>query len=1082
MRINKKFSTVFSFNYLKSKSISMKKLSLVLTLLLFVCGFSYAQRTITGVVNDEKGEPMVGASILVKGTTTGTVTDIDGKYSLDVPAGASTLVFSFAGYQTQEATLGASNVLDVKLGESTLQEVVVTAQGFVREKKALGYSISTVDEKAIQDRPQSDVTRSLQGKVPGVNITQTSGVTGTGTNITIRGYSSITGSNQPLFIVDGVPFNTNTNTRGGFTQGNQSSSSRFLDLDPNNIESISVLKGLAATVTYGDQGRNGVILVTTKNGSKKLRKAEFNVTQSFFTNEAHLPRYQNQYVGGFQQNLGYFFSNWGPTIAEAKIYPSQNTNFNLTNHPYASLSNAALRAGQADYVASLGAYEMKTFPNNVNDFFRKGLMSTTSVNVSGGGEKVGYNVSAGYTDEQGYIPENGLKRLNLGLGMNAQLSDKFTVRTSFNFTNTDQFSPPLSSGTGNNATDFPSVLANVMYTPRQVDLMGWPFEDPATGNSVYFRSGNDIPNPRWVLKNYKTTGVVNRFFSSTSFNYEFTKRFSLLYKVGLDTYDETQEFKLNKGGVQFPNGFYNTFNVKNTIWDNSLIATYNKPITDAFTIAARLGGNIRNDKFGRYNISSQNQLARSLFRHTNFIDNSSANGIEEQTRMGIFGEVTADINGYLFFNAAGRNDWTSTVEKENRRIFYPSASVSFIPTTAIKGLQSDFLNFLKLRGGVGTSAGFPNPYNTRNILDQSARGFLNASGSAVQTQAVSNTLGNPNLKPELHTETEIGVEGKILNNRVNFDVTAYRRVTRDLITGAPLDPATGYTFTTINIGKLRNEGIEVMVGGTPIVKGAFSWDMSLTYSRNIPKVLDLGGTLKEVQIAGFQSLGNFAIVGKPFNMIKGSGNRRNEQGQILIDGGGYLVSTAEPVELGDPNPAFLTSMSNSFNYKGFSLSAMISYRHGGVIYSSTAGALLGRGLTEDTGIETGYDRAQTFIFPGVKSSDGSPNTTQITAADVGFNNVYFFTDEGRIFDGSTFRLQEVSLSYQLPASLLKKVRIKGASIGITGNNLWYKALNVPAGLNFDTDNLGLGVGNGLGFEFLTGPSSRRMGATLKLTF
>ena len=208
----------------------MKKLSLVLTLLLFVCGFSYAQRTITGVVNDEKGEPMVGASILVKGTTTGTVTDIDGKYSLDVPAGASTLVFSFAGYQTQEVALGASNVLDVKLGESTLQEVVVTAQGFVREKKALGYSISTVNEKDIQDRPQSDVTRSLQGKVPGVNITQTSGVTGTGTNITIRGYSSITGSNQPLFVVDGVPFNSNTNTRGGFTQGNQSSSSRFLDL------------------------------------------------------------------------------------------------------------------------------------------------------------------------------------------------------------------------------------------------------------------------------------------------------------------------------------------------------------------------------------------------------------------------------------------------------------------------------------------------------------------------------------------------------------------------------------------------------------------------------------------------------------------------------------------------------------------------------------------------------------------------------------------------------------------------------------------------------------------------------------
>lgn len=1060
----------------------MKKLSLVLTLVLFVCGFTYAQRTITGVVNDQTGEPMVGASVLVKGTTTGTVTDIDGKYSLDVPAGATTLVFSFAGYQTQEVTLGASNVVDIKLGESTLQEVVVTAQGFVREKKALGYSISTVNEKDIQDRPQSDVTRSLQSKVPGVNITQTSGVTGTGTNITIRGYSSITGSNQPLFVVDGVPFNSSTNQRGGFTGGGQSASSRFLDLDPNNIESISVLKGLAATVTYGDQGRNGVILVTTKNGSKKMRKAEFTVTQSVFANEAHLPRYQNDYVGGFQQNLGYFFSNWGPTIEEAKTYPSQNTNTALTTHPYANLSNAALRAGQADYVKSVSPYSMSVFPNNVKDFFRRGLMSTTSVNMSGGGEKVGYNVSAGYTNEQGYIPNNDLQRLNLGLGMNAQLTDKLSVRTSFSYTNTDQASPPLSGGTGNNALDFPSVLANVMYTPRQVDLMGWPYEDPATGASVYFRSGNDIPNPRWVLNNYKTTGVVNRIFNSTSFNYEFTKRLSLMYKVGLDTYDETQEFMFNKGGVQLVNGFYNTFNIKNTIWNNDVVLTYSQPINDDFTLAGRLGGNIRNDKTKRFFLTSQNQLARNLFRHNNFIDNNSFDDFAEETRMGIYGEVTADFKGYLFANFAGRNDWTSTVEEANRRIFYPSASISFVPTSAFN-IQSNFLNFLKVRGGVGTSAGFPSPYSTRNVLDQGARSFLNSAGATVQTHAVSNFLGNPNLKPELHTEYEAGIEGKILENRVSFDVTAYRRDTRDLITSSPLDPSTGFTSTTINIGKLRNEGVEVMLSGTPIVRKDFSWDVTLTYSRNKPKVLDLGGTLKEVQVTGFGgALGNYAIVGKPFNMIKGSGNRRNEAGQFLIDGGGYFIATASPIELGDPNPAFLTSLANTLNFKGFSLSAMISYRHGGAMYSSTAGALLGRGLTEDTGLSNGYDRAQTFIYPGVKSSDGSPNNIQITASDVGFNTTYFFTDEGRMFDGSTIRLQELALSYQLPKSMLDKLKIKGLSLALTGNNLWYKALYFPEGLNFDTDNLGLGVGNGLGFEFLTGPSSRRFGGTIKLVF
>jgi hypothetical protein len=266
------------------------------------------------------------------------------------------------------------------------------------------------------------------------------------------------------------------------------------------------------------------------------------------------------------------------------------------------------------------------------------------------------------------------------------------------------------------------------------------------------------------------------------------------------------------------------------------------------------------------------------------------------------------------------------------------------------------------------------------------------------------------------------------------------------------------------------------------LSNGFSWDVAATFSRNLPKVIDLGGTIQEVQISGFgSSLGNYAIVGQPFNIIKGTGFRRNEAGKLLIDALGYLQATPTPVVLGDPNPAFNTSLINTFNYKGLSLSVMMSYRHGGVIYSSTAGALLGRGLTIESGTESGYDRAQTFIFPGVKA-DGQPNDIQITGSDVNFNNVYFFGDEGRIFDGSTIRLQEVSLSYSLPKKLFGSSIVKGASISFSGNNLWYKALNVPEGVNLDTDNLGLGVGNGLGFEFLTGPSARRLGGTLKLTF
>jgi TonB-linked SusC/RagA family outer membrane protein len=1044
-------------------------------------------RRITGkITSGDDGTDIPGASVIIKGTTTGTNTDSDGQYSISVPDDNTTLVFSFVGMQSQEVLVGRRSVIDITLSSDSkqLQEVVITAQGIVREKKALGYAVTSLDKKMIEDRPQADVGRILQGKIPGVNITATSGVSGTGTNITIRGFSSITGSTQPLFVVDGVPFNSSTNSRGGFTGGGQSSSSRFLDLDPNNIENVSVLKGLAATVTYGDQGRNGVILVTTKNGSRKARPTEVTVTQSFFTNRANLPTYQNQYVGGFQQNLGYFFSNFGPTLAEANAYPSQNTNTALTQHPYSFFSVAATRNALAPYVASVSPYSMQVYPNNVSDFFRTGKINTTSVNIAGGSEKVSYNVSASFNNEQGYIPENGLRKFNLGLGLNAQLSKKVSVITSFNFANTDQYSPPLSAGTGNNTLDgFPSVLANVMYTPRQVDLMNWPYENPITGGTVYFRSGNDIPNPRWILNNYKTTGVVNRFFTTTSVNYDISKDLMLLYKVGLDTYTENQEYKFNKGGVDFVNGFYNTYDIRNTIWDNSLILSYNKAVSDKLTVAARIGGNMRNDRSATTFVTSQNQLARNLFRHNNFIDNVAANGTTEQTRIGIFGEVTVDFHDYLYLNLAGRNDWTSTVEEVNRRIFYPSASLSFVPTSAFTGIQSGgVVNFLKLRAGIGTSAGFPNPYSTRNILNQSARGWLTPAGTTVQTHSVNNTLGNPNLRPELHTEYEAGVEGRLFNNILNFDVTVYQRNTRDLITDTPLDASTGYTATTINIGKIRNEGIEINLGGTFFKTPSFSWNPTLVFSRNRPKVLDLGGTLQEVQVAGFgSSLGNYAIVGQPFNVIKGTGFRKNEQGQRIIDGGGYLLATTSPVVLGDPNPAFTSSLINNFTYKNFSLEVMVAYRHGGAMYSSSAGALLGRGLTVDNGLERGFDRAQTLIVPGVKLADGTPNDIQITASDFFFNNYYFFGDEGRIFDGSTVRLQEVSLSYQLPKRVIGKL-FKSASISLTGNNLWYRALYFPKGLNFDTDNLGLGVGNGLGFEFLTGPSSRRLGGTLKLTF
>ncbi|TDE12780.1 SusC/RagA family TonB-linked outer membrane protein [Dyadobacter psychrotolerans] len=1052
----------------------MRKNLLLSLLMVCSCWLTvYAQqKKITGKITSADGaSELPGVSIIAKGTSIGTNSGSDGTYSISVPSGTTSLIYSFVGSITQEIVIGNQSVIDVKLADDTksLQEVVVTAQGIAREKRALGYAVANIDKKLIEDRPQSDIGRTLQGKIPGVNITSTSGVSGTGTNIIIRGYSSITGSNQPLFVVDGVPFNSNTNSRGGFTSGGQSSSSRFLDLDPNGIENISVLKGLAATVLYGDQGRNGVILVTTKNGTQKNRPTEVSVSQSIFTNQVHLPDYTSTYAGGFQQAPGYFFSNWGPNFNEVPAGSQL--------HPFTYLTNASLKAAFPELVGA--PYDFRPYTDNVEKFFRKGIISNSSLNISGGGEKVSYNASVGYNNEQGYIPGNNLKKLNIGMGINAQLNKKISLMTSFNFANTDQVSPPLNAGQGNNTLGgFPSILANVMYTPLSVDLWGMPFESPVDNRSVYFRSGNDIPNPRWMLKYYSNTGKVNRLFNSTSLRAELAKDLTLLYRVGLDTYTENQEYKYNKGGVDFVNGWYSTNDITNTIWDNSLILSYNKVVSDKLTFSGKVGGNLRNDRFRSITTTSDNQLAFGLMRHSNFISTVATNYEEEQTRMGVYGEITADFGNYLFLNVAGRNDWTSTVEKENRKIFYPSGSVSFVPTSAFPGLESEVINFLKIRAGLGTSAGFPGPYNTRNILNQVARGFVDKSGTVSSTHSVSDVLGNPNLKPELLTEYEFGIESKLLNNKIGVDLTVYRRDTRNLITATPLDPSTGYTSTTINVGKLRNEGIELGLTINPITGEGFNWEMNLNYTRNVAMVKELGGGLEEVQVAGFGGgLGNYAIPGKPFNIIKGTAIRRDANGNPIIGSNGYLLSDASPAILGNPNPAFTSALINTFRYKGISLTFMIDYRHGGAMYSTTAGALLGRGLTKDLD----FDRAQSFIFPGVMQ-DGQPNTTQITASNVYFDNYYFFGDEGRMYDASTIRLREASISYSIPKKLLTKTPFKGISLSFSGNNIWYKALHFEKGLNFDTDNLGLGVGNGMGFEFLTGPSSRRMGGTLKLSF
>ncbi|MBX2961677.1 MAG: SusC/RagA family TonB-linked outer membrane protein [Cyclobacteriaceae bacterium] len=1080
----------------------MKKFLLLCFSLAFVASVYAQERTVNGrVTSAEDGSPLPGVNVLLKGSSVGTVTDANGSYSLPVPQSGGVLTFSFIGLRSEDVPIGDRSTVDVSLALDVTQlgEVVVTAQGIQQEKRALGYAVTTIDNTLIANRPEQDVSRILQGKIPGVNVTSTSGVSGTGTNIIIRGYSSITGSNQPLFVVDGVPFNSNTNSQTGFAAGGVTTSSRMLDLDPNSIESVSVLKGLSATVLYGDQGRNGVILVTTKAGGKVAKQAEVTVSQSFFQNRiASLPRFQNNYGGGFQQLTpeAWFFSTWGANFADQPT----------TKHPIGVSSVAFIRNAFPEFaidpsqpwgpspaasLANVVDYDNIAYPDIGESFFRKGNVATTSVQVSGSRGTTGYNASIGYSKEEGFTPNNDLEKINFGLGINSAISDKFNIKSSFQYANTDMTTPPLNAGFGSNSNaGIPSTYANVLYTPRNVDLGGLPWEHPVDKSSVYFRGGNDITNPLWLVRNYANTSVVNRFFNATSFNYDINEKFTVSYRLGLDTYNEVQEVKYNKGGgagvnINVLGGIYNSTSITNTIWNHDLMLSYKTKLTDQLGLSALVGANNRFDKYEQFGVSSTGQVAFGLFNHSNFgtsssrniLDGSRMNFLQEERRAGFYGNVTLDYADYLYVNLLARNDWTSTVETQNQRILYPGASVSFVPTSAFD--MPDFFDMLKVRGGFGTSAGFPAPYSTRNILSQNTRAFADAAGAITISQTIGDLLGNPNLKPELQQEFEFGVEGTMLKGRLSVDLSLYQRETKDLITRAPIDPATGYTSTRINIGSLETKGIDLIVSGTPVkTSSGFTWEAIVNFGRYRSIIQDLGDSgLDEVVFSGFTNLGNFAIPGQPYGLIKGIGIERHANGEKIVLSNGRYKETAAIVELGDPNPAFTSSIINNLTYKNFRLSFMFEYRHKGVIVSNTVKGVLARGLSNDT---DQLDRALTLILPGVQE-DGTKNNVQVTASNYFFDN-YFFTDEAVTFDGSTARLREASLSYMLPKSALSKTPFKAASITLTGSNIWFRALNMPKGVNFDTDVLSTGVGNGLGFDYLTGPSARRFGGTISLTF
>ena len=1062
---------------------------------LFLASNVWAQdRTISGnISSDEDGSGLPGVNVIIKGTTVGTTTDVNGSYSLDVPSDGGTLVFSFIGLASQEIEIGARSVVDVVMSSEVeeLQEVVVTALGITKEKAALGYAVTSVGGSQLEARPEADIARLLRGKVPGVDITSQSGVTGTGTNIIIRGYSSISGSNQPMFVLDGVPIDASTYSDRGFTSGGATASSRFLDLDPNNVAEVSVLKGLAATVLYGEAGRNGVILITTKTGQQGgpvgNKKVEVSFSQSYFVNKvASLPDDQDQYGNGWQNNAAAAFSNWGAPFDQ----PNRNGLTDGTiKHPY----DRAIWHGV--FPELIGARWKYQAYDNLQNFFVDGSQKNTSLGISA---RVGNNSSIkanyGWTKDDGYIPFNEYTKHNFSLGANTQLSNGLKLTASFNYIESQAIKPPTAPSRNSNSTQV-SLFGNVMYTPRSWNLFGLPYERPDTGGSVYYRGNNGMQHPLWTLHNAHDRDDVTRFIGNMGLSYEIADFLSISYRIGIDRTSLMNNYMINKNGVQgyAVNGRYMTSNRNNVNYDQTVNLNGSVELNQDLDLSFLVGANLKSRNYELHQINSSYQFIFNFFDHSNFNTTTANSYYLRENTYGAYANLSLSYKDYAFLEASARNDWTSTLEPENRSVLYPSTSISVLPLKALD-INNENLNFLKVRFGFGTSAGYPSPYSTRGSLNTNTNVFMTNSGTTLNSNAVSNFYANAGIKPEIHKELELGIEGKFLKNRVGIDISAYTKDSEDLIIDLELDQSTGYSSSTVNSASINNKGIEAIISVVPVQSRDFTWEITGQFSKLKSEVLSIADGISKVYVAGYTGRGNIAIPGMPFGIMEGStiardygsldgldvtqvhsDDRLNYTPFLDANGGYTYLGTGM---IGDPQPDFVYGVTNTMSYKWATIRVQFDHQVGGDMFTTTVSTMTGRGILGNTG----FDRFVPVVTNGLKL-DGTPYTKQTTANQHYWPNTGVFYDEQSVYDASTMRLREISLSLVAPKSFLNGTPFGNASLTLSAQNIWHLAYNTPKDSNFDPEVSSYGTGNNVrGFDEMTGPTAKKYGATLSLTF
>ncbi|WP_046245841.1 SusC/RagA family TonB-linked outer membrane protein [Hymenobacter terrenus] len=1047
-------------------------------------------RSVTGRVTDRQtGLAIPGVTVLLKGTSNGISTNSEGEYALDIPETEGTLVFSSIGYVTLERAVGSASRLDMSMSPDSkqLSQVVVTALGIERQRKSLGYSVETVENRDFSRASEPNLIRSLQGRLAGVQIMGATGAAGGATRVVIRGAQSFTGDNQPIYVVDGnvisnAALNTYSTTGGDLNNG-VDITNRAGDIDPNIVESLTVLKGPAAAALYGARAASGAIIITTKKGQSLQGKPQISVSSAvMFERVNRLPDFQNTFGAGFTATLGprvgqqlyapFFNQSWGPRINGQNV---------------ADWRTARLRLAEGNPADSVA---LTAHPNNVRDFFETGVTYNNAVSMAGSNNVSNYYVSVADARTKSFIPNTDYTRTTVSLNGGTRLFDKVTVNGTVNY---------IKSGgdRGIQGQSTAGIIQSIVNIPRNNQLTdAKDYNDPRY-NLTGYHLGNFRNNPYFLLDRNRLTDNVDRVLSTAEASYTPISWLTLTFRQGLDFYSDRRRQQIVPGTINNAAGRYmeDIIYSRNTTTD--FLVNVTKQLGTDFAVKGILGTDYQDQSLER-NVADGTGLAVPDFYDISNTLNVLNTKATNRTRLfGTFADVQLAYKNYLFLGMTGRNDWTSTLPVGQRSFFYPSANVGFVFTDAFN-LQSSVLNFGKLRANAAQVGKPAVAYALTNVfsragIDDGFKAQYQFPLAGVPAFNVGNILGNNGLRSEKTRAYEVGTELHFFENRIGFDVTYYQSESKDIIVNVPLSSTIGYTSQTVNTGAMKNQGVELALSAIPVrTKSGFIWDLSLNYTRNRNEVTSVTSTTSNIITGGLGSVTLDAQVGQPYGTFFGTKMLRDPEGRIVVNPAtGFPRVDPKRQALGSIQPDYLAGLSTTFSFKGLALNVLFDAKQGGKFYSQTIAA----GYFAGTLKETAANDRQPFVIPNsvVQNSDGSyaPNTQianggtkKPNGEDLWDNGALYWQQvetigENLLFDASYVKLREASLSYTLPASLVSRLRLTGIQFSLIGRNL---GLWTPKSQpHLDPEVSSFGTGNNQGFEYFSFPTTRSYGASLRLT-